>query len=60
MDELDGDSGDDRRLRAGWRRQVHEQRPQPLPAGRKRLCPDFRNDTAVRPDRELQTFLELP
>ena len=59
VDELDGDTGDDRRLRSWWRREIHEQRPQPLPAGGERLRTDLRDDAPVGADRMLQTVLEL-
>ena len=59
VDELDRDAGDHRRLRPGRRREVDEQRPQPLPAGGKRLRTDLRDDAAVGADRMLQTVLEL-
>src|SRR3954447_1717430 len=59
VDELDGDAGDDRRLRPGRRREVHEQGPQPLPAGCEGLSTDLRDDAAVGADRVLETVLEL-
>jgi hypothetical protein len=57
--ELDRNTDDDGRLRARRRRQVHEQRTQPLPARGERLRSDVGDDAPVRADGLLQPLLEV-
>src|SRR4051794_27605140 len=59
MHELDGHPRDDGRCGTRRRRQVHEERAQPLPTGGERFGAHLCDDAAIPPPRLLEPFLQV-
>src|SRR5207302_4692342 len=59
VDQLDGDSGCERRGRIRVRGEEDQHRPQPLAAGRQRVRPDRSDDAGMARDGALEALLEL-